>query len=103
MIRSRANVWALLALPLLACSPSDRTAERPAPAAAPAADSAGGKPSFVNRVWKVSQSTSVAPGQLYVILSEGTLVVASPSGTPSLGKWTDEGGVLTIVEESLPY
>jgi len=94
---------AIVALMLLACSPSDRTAERPAPGAAPAADSAAAKPSFVNRVWEVSQSTSVAPGHLYVFLSEGTLVIASPFGTPSLGKWTDEAGVLTIMEEGLPY
>ena len=58
---------------------------------------------FVNRVWRVSQSSSVAPGQLYTFLSEGTLVIASPTGTPSLGTWRDDGGKLTIVEDSRPY
>jgi hypothetical protein len=40
---------------------------------------------------------------LYVFLSEGTLVIASPFGTPSLGKWTDEAGILTLVEEGISY
>jgi hypothetical protein len=58
---------------------------------------------FVNRVWRVSQSTSVAPGQLYAFLSEGTLVIASPTGKPSFGTWSSQGEILTIVEDSLPY
>jgi hypothetical protein len=58
---------------------------------------------FVNRVWSVAESSGVAPGQLYVLLSEGTLVVASPNGTPTLGTWSREDGGLTMVEEGIPY
>jgi hypothetical protein len=39
--------------------------------------------SFANRVWVVAESQQVAPGELRVFLSEGTLVMASPHGTPS--------------------
>ncbi len=60
-------------------------------------------PGFVNKVWMVDRSPSVARGQLYVFLSEGTLVIASSTGTPSFGKWSDEGGMLTMVEEGIPY
>jgi len=59
--------------------------------------------SFVNRVWRVAESTSVAPGQLYVFLSDGTLVIASPNGKPALGTWSGDGGALTMVEEGIPY
>lgn len=72
----------------------------------PAADSAAAAPppvSFVDRVWRVHQSSSVAPGMLYVFLSEGTLVIASPYGTPALGTWKLEGDTFTMVEEGLPY
>lgn len=66
-------------------------------------DTAESPPGFVNIVWKVSESSSVAPGTLYVFLSEGTLLVASPHGKPALGTWKDLGGVLTMVEEGIPY
>ncbi len=59
--------------------------------------------SFVNKVWRVRESSSVAPGQLYVFLSEGTLVITSPNGKPAFGTWKDEGGALTMVEEGIPY
>ncbi len=58
---------------------------------------------FVNRVWRVAESASIAPGHLYVFLSEGTLVVASPNGKPTLGTWSREDGVLTMMEEGIPY
>jgi hypothetical protein len=58
---------------------------------------------FVNVVWAVSQSSSVAPETLYVFLSDGTLVITSPHGKPALGKWKDEGGILTMVEDGIPY
>ncbi|MGH7718284.1 MAG: hypothetical protein ACREON_05505 [Gemmatimonadaceae bacterium] len=58
---------------------------------------------FVNRVWRVAESNGVAPGQLYVFLSEGTLIVASPNGKPSFGTWSGEGRALTMVEEGVPY
>lgn len=51
----------------------------------------------------VAESQQVAPGELRVFLSEGTLVMASPHGTPALGSWRYRGGRLTITEEGLPY
>ena len=66
-------------------------------------DTAESPPGFVNIVWKVSESSSVAPGTLYIFLSEGTLLVASPHGKPALGTWKDLGGVLTMGEEGIPY
>jgi hypothetical protein len=58
---------------------------------------------FVNKVWQVSGSTGVAPGTLYMFLSEGTLLIASPNGKPALGTWKHYGGTLTLVEEGIPY
>jgi hypothetical protein len=62
-----------------------------------------GAPSFVNRVWMVAESNTVTKGTLYVFLSEGTLVVASPHGKPALGSWRYEGDRLVAVEESIEY
>lgn len=59
--------------------------------------------SFVNQVWRVSESSAVTPGTLYTFLSEGTLVIASPNARPLLGNWHYENGALTMVEESIPY
>lgn len=58
---------------------------------------------FVNKVWRVSQSSAVAPGTLYVFLEEGTLVVASRTGKPAFGAWKLENGALTLIEASIPY
>jgi hypothetical protein len=58
---------------------------------------------FVNRVWKVSKSNAVTTGQLYVFLSEGTLVLASEHGTPRLGVWRYESDGLTMVEDGVSY
>jgi hypothetical protein len=73
------------------------------PAAPPPAPNATAPVGFVNRVWKVEKSSSVSPDTLYVFLSDGTLVVTSPHGKPSLGTWKSEGGKLTMVEEGLSY
>ncbi len=59
--------------------------------------------SFINRVWKVNKSNSVAVGQLYVFISDGTLAMTSPNGKPAFGSWTYKDGNLTMVEESIPY
>lgn len=77
----------------VACGPSS-SPPPPAPTAAP---------TFVNRVWRVAESSAVASGQLYVFLSEGTLVVASATGTPALGRWSRSGEGLTLVEEGQSY
>lgn len=86
-----------IGLILTGCSEQSAPPE-PAPQA-PAASS----PGFINIVWTVSESPSVARGTLYVFLSDGTLVVASPHGKPALGTWRDVGGILTMVEEGIPY
>lgn len=77
--------------------------ERSAPTESSPQVPAESSPGFVNTVWKVSESSGVAPGTLYVFLSDGTLVVASPHGKPALGRWKDIGGILTMVEEGIPY
>jgi hypothetical protein len=59
--------------------------------------------SFVDKVWRVSESSGVAAGTLYVFLSEGTLVITSPNSKPALERWKYEGGALTMVEEGIPY
>ncbi|ATB30373.1 hypothetical protein [Melittangium boletus] len=58
---------------------------------------------FINKVWKVEASPTIQKGQLYVFLSEGTLVIASTTGTPALGTWRYQQGALTMVEESQSY
>ena len=42
-------------------------------------------------------------GHLYVFLSDGTLLITSEHSKPALGTWQHAGGVLTMVEESIPY
>ena len=59
--------------------------------------------SFINKVWKVNKSNSVAAGQIYVFISDGTLAMTSPNGKPAFGSWTYKDGNLTMVEESIPY
>ncbi|WP_287127414.1 hypothetical protein [Candidatus Cyanaurora vandensis] len=61
------------------------------------------RPAFINKVWQVSKSSSTAPGLLYVFLSDGTLVLASPNSKPALGKWKHADGSLTIIEEGISY
>ena len=58
---------------------------------------------FINQVWKVSRSSGVEPGMMYVFLSDGTLVITSPHGKPAFGTWKFENRGLTMVEESIPY
>ena len=61
------------------------------------------RPTFINKVWRVSESSAVARGTLYAFLSDGTLLITSEHSKPALGTWTHAGGVLTMVEESIPY
>jgi hypothetical protein len=60
-------------------------------------------PDFANRVWKVAKGSEGDPGTFYVFLADGSLLVASPHGTPSLGDWHYSGDVLTMVEEGVPH
>lgn len=72
--------------------------------AQPAANKRPNAPAtFANTVWRVRTSPDVAPGQLYVFLSEGTLVIASPNSKPAFGSWTYQKGVLTMTEEGRRY
>ncbi|MBA4329069.1 MAG: hypothetical protein C0428_12645 [Polaromonas sp.] len=92
----------VLALVLVAaCSETSDTADKLPPAAQQAA--AAGKPGFVNKVWEVSLSTGVAPGMLYVFLSDGTLVMSSKNSQPAFGGWTYQGGALTMTEGGQEY
>jgi len=86
---------------LAACRAPAPTA--PATASATPAAPATSPVTFVNRVWRVADATAAAPGQLYVFLSEGTLVMTSPAGTPSLGTWRSDGDGFTMVEDGRPY
>lgn len=78
---------------------TDTTArETPAPAT-PGQEPAG----FVNRVWRVTASSAVAPGTLYVFMAESTLVIDGPGGTPAVGTWRRDGDGLVMVEEGIAY
>jgi hypothetical protein len=89
----------------LACSPSDQrqTKTPDSKSSSTSLPPAAGPVSFVNRVWKVAESSAMTPGQLVVFLSEGTLVFASTQGTPAFGTWTYDGQRLTMVEEGISY
>jgi len=92
----RSVIFALMVGLFAGCSspvPSEQTTIQPRASA----------PSFVNRVWKVQSSNAVAPGQLYVFLAEGTLVIASQTGTPAVGKWTQQDQTFTMIEEGIAY
>jgi heat shock protein HslJ len=65
--------------------------------------SAASESSFVNRVWKVDRSTGTDTGAYYVFLGDGTLLVASAHGTPSVGRWIRTGDTLTLVEEGIGH
>jgi hypothetical protein len=90
-----ASATSCAAPPVTPAPPSPAPSAAPPPPAAPI--------TFVNRVWQVAESSAVAPGQLYVFLSEGTLVVASPTGTPSLGRWSRAGDGLTMIEQGMSH
>lgn len=97
------SLTALAVLAVAACTresaPPAHSPQRDSVAAAPAPDTAG----FENRVWTVARSATVEVGQLYVFLSDGTLLIASAHGTPALGSWRLSAGQLTMVEEGIPY
>jgi hypothetical protein len=109
VMHSAAALLVVLTLAVAACSKAPApepvaapAAATPPAAAAPALAAPAAPASFINRVWSVAESPSVAPGQLYVFLSEGTLVIASATGTPTLGRWQEEGGELQMIEEGQP-
>jgi hypothetical protein len=94
VIAGRGLVIAVMLL-VTACS------DRPSPSSTKAASPQ--KPTFVNKVWRVASSSSTETGALYVFLSDGTLVISSPHGTPAFGSWKPAGNDLTMVEEGISY
>jgi hypothetical protein len=94
-----------VALLLAGCSPSpEPKAVEPEQANIPQAKPAPkANADFINKVWKVSQSNAVAKGQLYVFLSDGTLVITAPQQKPSLGTWSYQGKKLVMTEEGIAY
>ncbi len=96
---------------LAACSrdataPSPATVARPPAATTPvahAAAEAGKAPAFVDKVWRVAPSSTLAPGTIYVFLGNGVLVIHSPGGTPMVGQWHQAAGQLSMVEEGVAY
>lgn len=75
----------------------------PAPSEQTSIEPRSSTPSFVNRVWSVQSSNAVAPGQLYVFLSDGTLLIASSTGSPALGSWKRQDQTFTMVEDGITY
>jgi hypothetical protein len=59
--------------------------------------------SFVNRVWVVVASGGVAPGTLYVFLSDGALVISSKGNPPGVGRWSGSATGLVLTEEGRDY
>jgi hypothetical protein len=92
----RALLTAVFGAAVVSCSRDSPRSSQPAATPPPA--------SFVNKVWRVASSSSGSEtGVLYVFLSDGTLVISSPHGTPAFGKWTREGDGFTMIEEGLSY
>src|SRR6188508_1465492 len=108
MLSMRSSILLLVSLLALAACERSGPAKVPATAAeSPASPeehaSAEASAAFVNRVWAVSESKQVAPGDLRVFLSDGTLVMASPHAKPAFGRWRYGNGRLTITEEGQDY
>uniref|UniRef100_UPI00397E85CE hypothetical protein n=1 Tax=Salmonella sp. SAL4434 TaxID=3159889 RepID=UPI00397E85CE len=76
-----ARTLAISFVSLVALGACGKKAEPPKPAPAAAVPIARpapmAEPSFINKVWAVTDSTAVAPGSLRVFLSDGTLVMTS--------------------------
>ena len=92
-------------LALSACNPPAPATTNVAPVSAvvPANRPCTPAAPFIDRVWRVRESSAVAPGTLYVFLSDGTLLVAADKQKPSFWRWTYEHGALTMIEESVAY
>ena len=58
-------------------------------------------PALANKVWRVASGSDT--GAYYVFLSDGTLLIASNHGTPSLGRWSQAGDTVTLVEEGIAH
>jgi hypothetical protein len=89
----------LLVAPLLGTGCYTPAPEPPAGDVATAAAQASPPPRLENRVWARVDSAGSPTGELYAFLAEGTLVIASPSGTPLVGSWSRDGGGIVLVED----
>ena len=88
-----------LSLATTGCRPAAPLSSESSAPAAPQ-----GHADFVDVVWKVAASPTVAVGTLYVFLSDGTLVITSPHSKPALGRWTRKAPTaLTMIEEGVAY
>jgi hypothetical protein len=81
-----------------------RAAQAPASAAASAPDAASQPIAvrierFVDRVWVVDAATGVAPGSVYVFLSDNVLVTSPKGGSPSVGTWAEDVDGLVLTEK----
>lgn len=90
---------AVLIASLLACG----CASKSAPDVEPQVDTEATTVSFIDKVWRVSESPAVARGTIYVFLSDGTLLITSRNSKPMLGTWKSIGHSLTMVEEGIEY
>lgn len=70
---------------------------------APDATTEAGMAAFAGRIWRVRQSSAVAPGTTYAFLDDGTLVIDAPQGTPMYGRWSYQDGALLLTEEGIGY
>jgi hypothetical protein len=93
----RQVVFAVTFSLFLACGGS---APAPRPQIQPAAAT---PPIFVNRAWRTVAPSDVAAGAIYVFLSDNTLLITSPAGTPQLGRWMMSGQELVMIEEGMSY
>ena len=85
---------------LTACGSSTPAPKQPAPSAATATAPLQG---WVNRIWRVQPESEIPRGALYVFLSDSTLLIASSTGTPAIGRWTMSGDEMVMIEEGMSY
>ncbi|KFN43644.1 hypothetical protein [Arenimonas oryziterrae] len=74
------------------------------PPAPPVAEAQAPRPQgFVDKVWRVTESSAVQVGSTYTFLADGTLAMTAPGATPAFGRWTYVDGALTMIEEGVSY
>jgi type IV pilus biogenesis protein CpaD/CtpE len=60
-------------------------------------------PVFVNTPWRADVGSGVEVGTVYTFQADGTLLIASPHGTPARGTWRMLDDALTMTEEGIDY
>lgn len=114
---------ALLVIAICGCDrpatpETDTATDAPAPAAdgpvagavpatpveAPAGEPTPASAAFVDKVWRVRESSAVAVDTRYSFLADGTLVIEGAGGPPpGYGSWAYADGALTMTEEGIAY